>query len=155
MAEGNQTLLRRVMAAHFNDFLNRHGFSETSYKYDPVNFGNEFLGLHSADFCLLFVNARGCLEIRIRPVADSEWIDISIFLEFLGHPLDLSNVENYQGIVGAENLAPVYARALEEHFDTILDLLQPRSFEKTQIQFDAFLEERGPRMFPGLYGVKA
>jgi hypothetical protein len=165
VSENKQTLLTSVIASHFQAFLDRYAFKEDAYMYDHINFGNEVLRLRSADFCLLFINGRGCLEIKLCPepvstLIDSfplradRSIDISIFLEFIGHPIDLTNVKNYQGIVQAEDLAPVYAEAIEAHFETVLDLLGLENFKKTRIQFDAFLEERGPRMFPGLYGRK-
>ncbi len=132
------------MASHFNDFLSRRAFRETSYKYDSVNFGNEFLELRDEDCCLLFINGRGCLEIRIRPLTDDRWIDISLFLEFLGRPLDLSNVKN---IYHAEDLAPVYSPALQTHFGTIIDLLQPHHVDNTWLQFDVFLNERANRLY--------
>lgn len=155
MAESKQSLLRSVIASHFQTLLDQHSFKEATYQYDSKNFGNEIFDFRSPTFVLRFTTDRGCLGIDLRPTTDNRWIDVSIFLEFLGHPLDLSNVKNHQGIIAAEYVAPVYARALENHVDAILDLLRPQNIERTQLEFEAFLKERGPRMFPALFGQSA
>ena len=141
--ENKQTLLRSVIASHFQTLLDRYGFTEISYEGDAHVYSNEILILRSRDFLLRFLTDRGCLGVDISPIKDGEWIDLAFFLEFLGHPLDFAG----RGVVFAEDSGPSFARALDAHLETIFDLLRPQTVDKTYIRFRAFLNARARRVY--------
>jgi hypothetical protein len=141
--ENKQTLLRSVIASHFQPLLDRYGFREESYEGNDLYYSTETLIQRSSTFLLRFTTDRGCLGIDIRPTTDPGWIDLGFFLEFLGHPLDFAG----RGAVYAEESGPSFARALDAHYETIIDLLERKTLDQTWIRFRAFMNLRTRRLF--------